>query len=112
MIIKGSQHTKASMDTRRRVFDKRLFREAPFRCCEATLSRWKFLQIAMLQKHMMSVRPDETGMKTKKIDSNELKTYDKVVNVDTKTADVQIKKMMPRYVLVDNERCLNGQNTA
>ena len=61
---------------------------------------------------MMSVRPDETGMKTKKIDSNELKTYDKVVNVDTKTADVQIKKMMPRYVLVDNERCLNGQNTA
>ena len=58
----------------------------------------------MLQKHMMSVRPDETGMKTK-ADSKDLKTYGKVVNVDTKTADVQIKKMMPRYVLVDNERC-------
>ena len=79
-MIKGSQDTKASMDTRRRVFDKRLFREAPFRCCEASLSRWKFLQI-VLQTHMMIVRPNETGMKTYKIDSNEIETCNKVINV-------------------------------
>ena len=112
MMIKGSQHIKASMDTRRRIFVKRLFREAPFRCCEATLSRWKLLQIAMLQTHMMIVRPTETGMKTYKTDSNELETYNKVINVDTKKENVQIKEMVMRYVLVDNERCLNGQNTA
>ena len=112
MMIKGSQHIKASMDNRRRIFVKRLFREAPFRCCEATLSRGKLLQIAMLQTHMMIVRPTETGMKTYIPDSNELETYNKVINVDTKKENVQIKKMVVRYVLVDNERCLNGQNTA
>ena len=34
-MITGSQHTKASVDIRRRVFVKRLFGEAPLRCCEA-----------------------------------------------------------------------------
>ena len=66
----------------------------------------------MLQKHMMIVRPTETGMKTYIPDSNELETYNKVINVDTKKENVQIKKMVVRYVLVDNERWLNGQNTA
>ena len=37
MMIKGSQHTKASIDNRSRVFVKLLFREAPFRLCETTL---------------------------------------------------------------------------
>ena len=66
----------------------------------------------MLQTHMMTVRPNTTGTKTYKLDSNELETYNKVINVDSKTANVQIEKMVMRYVLVDNERCLNGQNTA
>ena len=44
----------------------------------------------MLQTHMMIVRPTETGMKTYKTDSNELETYNKVINVDTKKENVQI----------------------
>ena len=111
-MIMGSQHNKASTDTRSRVFVKRLFREAPFRCCESTLSCWKFLQMAMLQTHMATVRPNRTGTEAYKLDSNELKKCNKVINEDTKTANVQSKKMMTRYVLVDNERCLKGQNTA
>ena len=66
----------------------------------------------MLQTHMMTVRPNTTGIKTYKLDLNELETYNKVINVDSKTASVQIEKMVMRYVLVDNERFLNGQNTA
>ena len=66
----------------------------------------------MLQTHIMTVRPNTTGIKTYKPDSNELETYNKVVNVDSKIAIVQSKIMVMRYVLVDNERCLKGQNTA
>ena len=66
----------------------------------------------MLQTHMMIVRPNTTGIKTYKLDSNELETFNKVINVDSKTAEDQIKKMVMRYVLVDNERYLKGQNTA
>ena len=105
MMIKGSQHTKASMDTRRRVFVKRLFREAPFRCCEATLSRWKFLQIAMLQTHMMIVRPNEMGMKTYKIDSNEIETCNKVINVDNKTENVQTKTCYRKLYKIYGRPC-------
>ena len=68
--------------------------------------------MAILQTHMMIVRPYTTGIKTYKPDSNELETYIKIIKVDNKTANVQIEKMVMRYVLVDNERCLNGQNTA
>ena len=109
MMIKGSQHTKASMDTRRRVFDKRLFREAPFRCCEASLSRWKFLQIAMLQTHMMIVWPNETGMKTYKIDSNEIETCNKVINVDNKTENVQTKTCYRKLYKIYGRPCVQSQ---
>ena len=61
---------------------------------------------------MTTVRPNRTAIEAYKLDSNELKKCNKVINEDTKTANVQSKKMMIRYVLVDNERCLKGQNTA
>ena len=60
----------------------------------------------------MIVRPNTTGIKTYKADLNELETFNKVIYVDSKTAEDQSKKMAMRYVLVDNERCLKGQNTA
>ena len=68
--------------------------------------------MAVLQIHMVIVRPNTTGIKTYKLASNELETFNKVIDVDSKTAEDQSKKMVMRYVLVDNERCLKGQNTA
>ena len=87
-MIKGSQHNKASMDTRRRVFVKRLFRDAPFRYCESTLSCWKFFQIAMLQTQMMIVRPNRTRTETYNADLIEVNTDSKVNVVDNKAACV------------------------
>ena len=111
-MIKGSQHNKASMDTRRRVFVKRLFLEAPFRCCESILWCLKFLQMAMLQTHMITVRPNRTRTETYNADLTEVNTDSKYSIVDNKAANVQSMKMAMRYVLVDSNRCLNGQYTA
>ena len=68
--------------------------------------------MAVLQIHMVIVRPNTTGIKTYKLASNELETFNKVIDVDSKTAEDQSKKMAMRYVLVDHERYLKGQNTA
>ena len=43
---------------------------------------------------MMIVRPNTTGIKTYKPDSNELETYIKIIKVDNKTANVQIEKLL------------------
>ena len=87
-MIKGSQHNKASMDTRRRVFVKRLFLEAPFRCCESILWCLKFLQMAMLQTHMMTVRPNRTRTKTYPVDLTEVNSDSKCNIAYNKAAHV------------------------
>lgn len=88
MAIKGSQHSKASIDTKSRVFVKRLLRDAPFCSCGATLSCRNFLQIPMLQRRVMIVRLNITGTATYKADSNKLKNDSKVYTAHRKTAEV------------------------
>ena len=68
--------------------------------------------MAMLQTHMMTVRPNRTRTETYITDLIEVNTDSKVNIVDNKAANVQSMKMAMRYVLVDSNRCLNGQYTA
>ena len=94
MISKGSQVIKANMDTKSRVFVKRLLREALFCCCEVNLPCLEFIQIPMLQTHIMIVRHNWTMTTTYKADLNELKTPNKVRIEDRKTASIQSMKMV------------------
>ena len=61
---------------------------------------------------MMIVRPNRTATATYKADSDEVNTNSKVNIVDNKAEYVQSKKMAMQNVLVDCNRCLNGQYTA
>ena len=68
--------------------------------------------MAMLQTHMIIVRPNRTRTETYNADLMEVNTDSKVNIVDNKAACVQSMKMAMWYVLVDSNRCLNGQYTA
>ena len=68
--------------------------------------------MAMLQTHMMIVRPKRTGTETYNADLIEVNTDSKVNIKDNKAGNVQSVKMAMRYVLVDRKRYLNGQYTA
>ena len=68
--------------------------------------------MAMLQTHTMIVRPNRTRTETYNADLIEVNTDSKVNIIDNKATNVQSVKMAMRYVLVDINRCLNGQYTA
>ena len=61
---------------------------------------------------MMIVRPNRTATATYKADSDEVNTNSKVNIVDNMAEYVQSIKMAMQNVLVDCNRCLNGQYTA
>ena len=68
--------------------------------------------MAMLQTHIMIVRPNRTRTETYNADLIEVNTDSKVNIIDNKAANVQSVKMAMRYVLMDRKRYLNGQYTA
>ena len=68
--------------------------------------------MAMLQTHIMIVRPSRTRTETYNADPIELNSDSKINIVDNKAANVQSMKMAMQYVLVDSNRYLNGQYTA
>ena len=63
---------------------------------------------SIIQTHMMIVRPNEMGMKTYKIDSNEIETCNKVINVDNKTENVQTKTCYRKLYRIYGRPCVQS----
>ena len=68
-----------------------------------------FLQMPMLQPHMMNIRIEKYGIQKNTEGLYEIKKYDVLKIVVIRRASAHIVRIIIRYARIDSVQCLNGQ---